>query len=97
MKADPNIRLASGDKLAKKAIIYGQTDIIKAFLQYGLDLNTPITARASQHNAVQLARQWKSTKILELFEQHIAMQKETDHHDVDLHSVIPAEENPPQF
>lgn len=110
MKANPNLNLASGDKLAKKAIIYGQTDIIKLLLAHGLDLDTPITGRISQQNAVQLAKQWKRIEISELIMQHIATQKAnpsllpqgktdssdnsfSEHADLDLHNVIPAEEN----
>lgn len=79
MKANPNINLSSGDKLAKKAIICGQTDIIDLLLQYGLDLDTPITGRSSKHNAVQLAKQWKRIEILELFEQHKAGQNKSEY------------------
>lgn len=110
MKANPNLSLASGDKLAKKAIIFGQTDIIKLLLEHGLDLDTPITGRASQQNAGQLAQQWQRTEILALFEQHIATQTvhlPLLHHSgntdgtlnslidptLDLHNVIPIEEN----
>lgn len=51
---------------------------------------------------VQLATQYKNKEILELFERHIAATTtksdiitsgQTDHSDLDLHSVIPAEEN----
>ena len=103
MNANPNISLSSGDKLTKKAIIYGQTDIITTFLQYGLDLNTPITARASQQNAVQLAKQWARTEISELFAHHIAAtknksdiitsQNNADYSDLNLHGVISTEES----
>lgn len=61
-----------------RRLIHDQTDIIKLFLQYGLDLDTSITGRASQQNTVQLARQWKRIEILKLFEQHETEQNKSE-------------------
>lgn len=41
-------------------------------------MDTPITGRASQQNAAQLARQWKHIEILKLFEQHEAEQNKSE-------------------